>query len=125
MKINRKLGVALAALALPLALSACVDDDYGGGMAVAYNDGPYDYDGYYDGYYGDFYDGYWGGDGAFYYRNHGTDRSWHRGDRAHFSQTRPNGRGNFQSFHRSFTPPSGAHMPHFVGHGGGGGHHGH
>jgi hypothetical protein len=102
--------LALCATLPALALSACYDDGYYGG--VGYAGGPYGYDGYYDDYYGPIYDGYWGDDGAFYYRGSNRDRHFHRGNPAHFRHD-GNGGGNFHPMHGSFNPGGGMHTPHF------------
>jgi hypothetical protein len=57
----------LAIASLSIALPSCASDGHGwagGGVASL------GYDAYYDDAYGPFYDGYWGGDGAFYHRDH-------------------------------------------------------
>lgn len=114
--------VGLTLIALPLA--GCATDGYGTGYgaSVAWTDTPYDM--WYDNYYGPIYDGYWGGDGYFYYRAGGNDRTYHRGDRNHFRHDQ--GGGNWHHYQGSMhQPPQGAHMPHWSsngGHTGNGGH---
>ena len=106
-----------------LALALCVGSALAvGGCATGYGydegiyaDGPYAYDGFYDGFYGPIYDGYWGDNGSFYYRHGAGDRRFHRGGHAHFSRG-PAG-GNFQHFHGTMSAGHGMHTPHF-GHGG-------
>jgi hypothetical protein len=107
----RKLLLALC-VAAPLALGGCVDDGYGGGVAVGYG-APYAYQGYYDDYYGPFYDGYWGGDGYFYYRSTARDRHFRRGDPHHFR--RDSGGDHFREMRGNFTPQPGMRMPHWNG----------
>jgi hypothetical protein len=84
--------VALGAASL-VALSACVDDGYGGGVAVGYNSPGY-YSDFYDGGYGDPYFGWYGG---YYYPGTGyyvydRDRRPHRwtGGQQRYWQNRGN-----------------------------------
>ncbi|WP_353228302.1 hypothetical protein [Novosphingobium sp.] len=121
--MKRSMTAALMALA-SLPLSACVGE-YGPGMGIGYDSGPYAYDGYYDGYYGQVYDGYWGDDNAFYYRRGDGDREYRRGDGGHFAREAPRGQGNYQPLHGSMTYRQGVTMPHFQNRGGNrGGHNG-
>ena len=126
--------VLLAGIAAgALSLAGCADGPYGGGYGGGgisigvgnyWDQGPYAYDGYYDDYYGNIYDGYWGGDGAFYYRNSGYDRAYHRGDGDHFRHDGDGG-GQWQHIQGNMNrPDAGTRMPHFDyrgGHGGYGG----
>ncbi len=107
-------GIAAAALSL----SACVDEIHGRD-GVAW-DGPYAYDGWYDGYYGNVYDGYWGDDDYFYYRHGDNDHRYHRGDRGHFARGDSAPRGNYQHLQGSINQHrNGVRMPHFSGTGSG------
>jgi hypothetical protein len=82
--MNRVAIIVLAAIsAVPLA--ACAGNY--GRPGNAYVDRLYAYEGYYDGHYGAIYDGYWGRDGGFYYRNADRERSYRRGDGAHFNRS--------------------------------------
>jgi hypothetical protein len=107
----KRLLIALCVTLPALPLAACADGYYGGG---AYAGSAYAYDGYYDDYYGPIYDGYWGDDGAFYYRGSDHDRSFHRGDQAHFSRNAGQG-GHFHAIQGSLTPSADLHMRHFNG----------
>jgi len=105
-------GITVAALSL----SACADEMVGGG--VSWN-GPYAYDGWYDGYYGNVYDGYWGDDGAFYYRHGDGDRKYYRGDQTHFAHGNAAPGANYQHLQGNIQQhPQGVRMPHFSGGGG-------
>ena len=117
--MNRALTATLLALA-SVPLSACMGD-YGYGGRVAYESGPYAYDGWYDGAYGPIYDGYWGSDNNFYYRHGEGEGAYVRGDRNHFARQAPQGPHNFQPMHGTTTPRQGVRAPHFPG--GGGDHH--
>ena len=112
----KRLIIALCA-AIPAALAGgCTT--YGSETGL-YAGGPYAYEGFYDDFYGPIYDGYWGDDGSFYYRTDGGDRSFRRGDGAHFSRGSATG-ANFHPMQGSMTPTRGMNMPHFSG--GGAGH---
>lgn len=98
----------LAALIGPLA--ACADNEYaargpGGGVDVAYVNGPVGYDAYYDGYYGPFHDGYWSNDGYFYYSD-AEGHPYRRDVDHHFRRDQP---GGFHPIHGGMHPGPAEH----------------
>lgn len=107
--MKRFMLVLLAALpTVPLA-SCAADYATRGGAYIGSN---FAYDGFYDDYYGGIYDGYWGRNGGFYYRNGEHERSYRRGDGAHFNRNAAPG-GNFHPMHGAMTPSRGVRTPHF------------
>lgn len=117
----KRLLIVLCATLPAIPLAACAGG-YGYGGGVGYAATPYAYNGYYDDYYGQIYDGYWGDDGGFYYRRGAHERSFRRGDPAHFNQSSAPGE-HFHQMQGSLTPGRGMRMPHFAGGGDHGAHH--